>query len=137
MIRLALGTLRQHRGAYAGTFLAALLAVALLAGGGLLLASVLTAKPPADRFAATTMVVSGDREVTLETVTTKQKKDKVKVKRKVKSERLTGAGTLPADLARPDRGAAGCRRGRPGRRVPGPGRPRWPDGRCAGRTTLP
>ncbi|MEV4117810.1 ABC transporter permease [Micromonospora sp. NPDC049645] len=99
MIRLALGTLRQHRGAYAGTFFAALLAVALLAGGGLLLASVLTAKPPADRFAAATLVVSGDRAVTLEKVTTKEKKDKVKVKRKVKSERLTGAGSLPADLA--------------------------------------
>ncbi|NBE80861.1 ABC transporter permease [Micromonospora rubida] len=96
MIRLALGTLRQHRGAYAGTFFAALLAVALLAGGGLLLASVLTAKPPADRFAAAPIVVSGDRDVTLEMVTTKQKKDKVK--RKVKSERLTGAGSLPADL---------------------------------------
>ncbi|WP_328417568.1 ABC transporter permease [Micromonospora sp. NBC_00389] len=99
MIRLALGTLRQHRGAYAGTFFAALLAVALLAGGGLLLASVLTAKPPANRFAAAPIVVSGDRDVTLEMVTTKQKKDKVKVKRKVKSERLTGAASLPADLA--------------------------------------
>ncbi|TQJ19984.1 putative ABC transport system permease protein [Micromonospora sp. A202] len=99
MIRLALGSLRQHRGAYAGTFFAAMLAVALLAGGGLLLASVLTAKPPADRFAAAAVVVSGDRDVTLEKVTTKEKKDKVKVKRKVKSERLTGAGSLPADLA--------------------------------------
>lgn len=98
MMRLALGTLRQHRGAYAGTFFAALLAVALFAVGGLLLASVLTAKPPADRFAAALIVVSGDRDVTLEMVTTKQKKDKVKVKRKVKSERLTGAGSLPADL---------------------------------------
>ncbi|MEV0810276.1 ABC transporter permease [Micromonospora sp. NPDC050200] len=94
MIRLALGTLRRHKASYAGTFLAALLAVALLAGAGMLLFSVLTAKPPADRFAAATVVVSGDREVTLETV--KQKKDKVK--HKVKSERLTGAGSLPADL---------------------------------------
>lgn len=100
MIRLALGTLRRHRGAYAGTFLAALLAVALLAGGGLLLFSVLTAKPPADRFAAATQVVSGAREVSVETVTSKHKKDgKAKVKRKVKGERLTGAGTLPGDLA--------------------------------------
>lgn len=99
MMRLALGTLRRHRGAYAGTFLAAFLAVALLAGGGLLLFSVLTAKPPADRFAATDLVVSGAREVSLETVTTKEKKDKVKVKRKVKAERLTGAGVLPVDLA--------------------------------------
>lgn len=99
MIRLAIGTLRRHRGAYAGTFLAALLAVALLSGGGLLLASVLTARPPADRFAAAAVVVSGERAVTVQTVTHKRKKGKDKVKRKVKTERLTGAGTLPADLA--------------------------------------
>ncbi|MCW3816465.1 ABC transporter permease [Micromonospora sp. DR5-3] len=100
MIRLAIATLRRHRGAYVGTFLATVLAVALLAGGGLLLYSVLIAEPPADRFAATTLAVAGDREISLETVTTKQKKEgKSKVKRKVKSERLTGAGTLPADLA--------------------------------------
>ena len=100
MIRLALGTLRRHRGAYAGTLLAAMLAVALLAGGGLLLFSVLTAKPPADRFAAATMVVSGAREVSITTRTTKHKKaGKTKVKSKTKTERLTGAGTLPADLA--------------------------------------
>ncbi|MFC7530239.1 ABC transporter permease [Actinoplanes sp. GCM10030250] len=100
MMRLALGTLRRHRGAYAGTFLASLLAIALLGGGGLLLYSVLTAKPPADRFAAAAVVVSGEREVTVETVTVKDKKDgKDKVKRKVKTERLSGAGTLPADLA--------------------------------------
>ncbi|GAA2345539.1 ABC transporter permease [Dactylosporangium salmoneum] len=96
MMRLALGTLRRHRGAYAGTLLAALLAIALLAAGGLLLFSVLTAKPPADRFAAADAVVSGAREVTATTVTHK-KRDKTKTK--VKSERLTGAGTLPADLA--------------------------------------
>jgi putative ABC transport system permease protein len=96
MMRLALGTLRRHRSAYLGSFLAAFLAVALLAGAGLLLFSVLTAKPPADRFAAAAAVVSGDREVTL-TTTKKKKKDKVKTK--TKSERLTGAGTLPADLA--------------------------------------
>lgn len=96
MIRLALATLRRHRGAYVGTFVAALLAVALLAGGGLLLFSVLTAKPPADRFAAAPLVVSGAREVSVETVT---QKHKGKQKRKVKAERLTGAGTLPADLA--------------------------------------
>ncbi|MEU7800475.1 ABC transporter permease [Micromonospora arborensis] len=95
MIRLALGTLRRHRGAYLGTFLAALLAVALLASGGLLLFSVLTTQPPADRFGAATAMVSGDREITL--TITKEKKDKVK--HKTKSERLTGAGTLPTDLA--------------------------------------
>jgi putative ABC transport system permease protein len=96
MMRLALGTLRRHRGAYLGTFLAAFLAVALLAGGGLLMFSVLVAKPPANRFAAAAIVVSGDREVTVRSVT-KKKKDKIKIK--TKSERLTGAGTLPLDLA--------------------------------------
>jgi putative ABC transport system permease protein len=95
MMRLALGTLRQHRGAYLGTFFAAFLAVALLAGTGLLLFSVLTANPPANRFSATAAVVSGDREVTLQT----EKKKKDKVKTKTKSERLTGGGTLPLDLA--------------------------------------
>ena len=96
MIRLALGTLRRHRGAYLGTFLASFLAVALLAGAGLLLFSVLTAKPPANRFAAAAVVVSGDRAVTLQTV---KKKKKDKVKTKTKTERLTGAGPLPVDLA--------------------------------------
>lgn len=94
MMRLALGTLRRHRGAYVGTFLAAFLAVALLSGAGLLLFSVLTAKPPANRFAAADVVVSGDREVSLQTV--RKKKDKTKTK--TKTERLTGASPLPADL---------------------------------------
>jgi len=74
MIRLAFGSLRRHLGAYVGTFVAAMLAVALLAGGGLLLASVLTAKPPADRFAAASLVVSGAREIRVETVAGKHKK---------------------------------------------------------------
>lgn len=96
MMRLALGTLRQHRGAYLGTFFAAFLAVALLTGTGLLLFSVLTANPPANRFSATAAVVSGDREITLQTV---ENKKKGKVKTKTKSERLTGGETLPLDLA--------------------------------------
>ncbi|WP_229069108.1 ABC transporter permease [Actinoplanes sp. DH11] len=96
MMRLALSTLRGHRGSHLGTFVAALLAIALLAGGGLLLASVLTARPPADRFAAAAVVVAGPHEVKLTTTTTK-KKDKVKTK--VKTETLTGSRTLPADLA--------------------------------------
>jgi putative ABC transport system permease protein len=99
MIRLALAGPRKHPGGYVGTFVAAFLAVALLAAGGLLLSSVLTAKPPADRFAAAPLVVSGARDVSVETVSTKHKKGKEKVKRKVKSKRLSGAGTLPADLA--------------------------------------
>ncbi|WP_218618042.1 ABC transporter permease [Cryptosporangium aurantiacum] len=98
-MRLAIGILRQHRGSYVGTFLAAVLATALLAGAGLLLSSVLTAKPPANRFAAAPIVVSGDREVSLTTTTRKEKEGKPdKVKTKTKTERLTGAGTLPADL---------------------------------------
>jgi putative ABC transport system permease protein len=92
MMRLALGALRRHRGIYLGTFLASVLAIALLAGGGLLLFSVLTAKPPADRFAAAAVVVSGDRAVTVRTVTSK--KDKLKTK--AKSESLTGP--LPTGL---------------------------------------
>ncbi|MEU4559475.1 ABC transporter permease [Actinoplanes sp. NPDC023936] len=94
MIRLAFGTLRRHRGVYFGTFVAALLAIALLASGGLLLASVLTARPPADRFAAATVVVAGPHEVSVTTTTTK--KDKVKTK--VKTEQLTGSEILPAGL---------------------------------------
>ncbi|BAL88133.1 putative permease [Actinoplanes missouriensis 431] len=96
MIRLAIGTLRRHRGVYLGTFVAALLAIALLASGGLLLASVLTARPPADRFAAATVVVAGPHEVS---ITTTQQKKKDKVKTKVKTEQLTGAPTLPVRLA--------------------------------------
>ncbi|GAA3395644.1 FtsX-like permease family protein [Cryptosporangium minutisporangium] len=103
MIRLAIGTLRRHRGSYLGTFVAAVLAIALLAGGGVLLASVLTAKPPADRFAAAPIVVSAPREVSVTTKTLK--KDKVKTK--VKTERLTGAGTLPANLPERLRGVPG------------------------------
>ncbi|AKU18540.1 permease [Luteipulveratus mongoliensis] len=96
MLRLALGTLRHRVGAFVGTFVAAVLAVALLAAGGLLLFSVLTAKAPADRFAASDLVVSTDRHVT---VTSTHEKKKGKTKTKTKSERLTGAGTLPPDLA--------------------------------------
>lgn len=102
MIRLALGTLRRHRGSYLGPFVAALLAIVLLTGAGLLLASVLTARPPADRFAAAAVVVSGQREVSITTTTVKHKhkkgKKKDKVKTKVKTESLTGAGALPAGL---------------------------------------
>ncbi|GIF52145.1 putative ABC transport system permease protein [Asanoa ferruginea] len=94
--RLAAGTLGRHKGVYAGTFVAAILAIALLAAGGTLLFSVLTAKPTANRFAAADVVVSGARAV--EATSVKQKK-KGKTKSKTKSERLTGAGTLPADLA--------------------------------------
>jgi putative ABC transport system permease protein len=101
MMRLAAGMLRRHRGGYVGSFVAALLAIALLAGGGLLLSSVLTARPPADRFAAATVTVARPHQVSVTTTTVKRKDDaeKAKAKTKVKTERLGGSGTLPADLA--------------------------------------
>ncbi|HEV7708326.1 MAG TPA: hypothetical protein VGP16_09050, partial [Asanoa sp.] len=71
--RLAVGTLGRHKGVYAGTFVAAVLAIALLAAGGTLLFSVLTAKPTADRFAATDVVVSGARSVEATSVKAKKK----------------------------------------------------------------
>lgn len=95
MIALAVSSVRRHRAAYAGTFIAAFLAVVLLVGAGLLLFSVLVAKPPADRFAAASVVVSGQRDVSLSTTTHKGDKTKTKTK----SERLSGAGTLPVGLA--------------------------------------
>ncbi|MFI5690475.1 ABC transporter permease [Kribbella sp. NPDC051586] len=93
-LRLAAATTRKRLGAFAGTFLTALLAIALLAGGGLLLFSVLTAGTAQSRFGAAAAMVSGERSVVLST--TKDKKDKVKVK--TKSEQLTGAPVLPAEL---------------------------------------
>ena len=95
IIKLAAGTVRRRLGAFAGTFLTAFLAVALIAGSGLLLFSVLTAGPGADRFAAADAVVAGDRAVVL---TTEQAKGDGEVKIKTKSERLTGAPALPAEL---------------------------------------
>jgi putative ABC transport system permease protein len=95
IIKLAAGTVRRRKAAFAGTFLTAFLAVALIAGSGLLLFSVLTAGPGADRFAAADAVVAGDRAVVL---TTEQAKGDGEVKVKTKSERLTGAPALPDEL---------------------------------------
>jgi len=93
-LKLAAATIRHRLGAFAGTFLTALLAITLIAGGGLLLFSVLTASTDVNRFGAAVAMVSGERSVVLST--TKDKKDKVKVK--TKSEQLTGAPVLPAEL---------------------------------------
>jgi len=92
--RLATAGVRHRRGTFVGTFLTAFLAVALLAAGGLLLWSVLTAGPGADRFARADATVAGARSV--EVTTTVDKGDKTKVK--TKTERLTGAEPLPAGL---------------------------------------
>ena len=94
MIKLAARSVRHRLGSFAGTFLTAFLAVALMAGSGLLLWSVLTAGPGADRFGAVDAMVAGDRSVVLTTSTNSGDK----VKTKTKDERLTGAQPLPADL---------------------------------------
>ncbi|WP_027345738.1 ABC transporter permease [Hamadaea tsunoensis] len=96
MIRLALAGLRSRRAAFAGTFLAAVLAAALLGGAALLLFSVLTARPTTHRFDAAAVVVGGDRTVSL---TTTKDKGKGKTKSKTKTERLAGAPPLPAAWA--------------------------------------
>ncbi|MEU4743632.1 ABC transporter permease, partial [Actinosynnema sp. NPDC023658] len=89
--KLAVASVRRRVGAFAGTFLTAFLAVALISGSGLLLHSVLTAGPGGDRFAAADVVVAAGRSVEL--TTRHDKGDEVKVK--TKTERLTGARPLP------------------------------------------
>ncbi|ROP38164.1 FtsX-like permease family protein [Saccharothrix texasensis] len=94
MVKLAVASVRRRVGSFAGTFLTAFLAVALISGSGLLLYSVLTAGPGGDRFAGADVVVAAERAVEL--TTSVDKGDKVKVK--TKTERLTGAGVLPGEL---------------------------------------
>lgn len=94
MTKLAVASVRHRLGSFAGTFLTAFLAIALISGSGLLLWSVLTAGPGADRFATTDAMVAGDRSIVL--TTSEDKGDKVKVK--TKDERLTGAQPLPAQV---------------------------------------
>lgn len=91
---LATASVRHRLGSFVGTLLTAFLAVALVAGSGLLLWSVLTAGPGGDRFAAVDAVVAGDRSVVLTTTT--DTGDKVKTK--TKDERLTGAEPLAAEV---------------------------------------
>ncbi|MFU8875943.1 FtsX-like permease family protein [Micromonospora sp. SL4-19] len=96
MIRLALAGLRSRLVAFLGTFVAAVLAVALVGGAALLLFSVLTARPATHRFDAVGVVVGGDRQVSLTAV---KEKGKGKTKSKTKTERLAGAPALPAEWA--------------------------------------
>jgi putative ABC transport system permease protein len=93
MVKLAMASVKHRLGSFAGTFLTAFLAIALIAGSGLLLWSVLTAGPGADRFAKADAMVAGDRSIVLTTST--DKGDKVKTK--TKEERLTGAQPLPQE----------------------------------------
>jgi putative ABC transport system permease protein len=90
MAKLAAASVKHRLGSFAGTFLTAFLAVALIAGSGLLLWSVLTAGPGAGRFTHADAMVAGDRAIVLTTST--DKGDKVKTK--TKDERLTGAQPL-------------------------------------------
>ncbi|MGP4016442.1 FtsX-like permease family protein [Saccharopolyspora sp. 5N708] len=103
MAKLAAASVRHRIGSFAGTFLTAFLAIALIAGSGLLLWSVLTAGPGADRFAAADAVVAGERSVVLSTAT--DKGDEIKVK--TKSERLTGAQPLPGQVVGTVAGTSG------------------------------
>ncbi|MFJ6671180.1 FtsX-like permease family protein [Actinosynnema sp. NPDC091369] len=93
-LKLAVASVRRRLGAFAGTFLTAFLAVALISGSGLLLCSVLTAGPGGDRFGAVDAVVAVERSVEL--TSSVAKGDKVKTK--TKTERLIGAQPLPGDL---------------------------------------
>jgi putative ABC transport system permease protein len=103
MAKLAAASVRRRLGSFAGTFLTAFLAIALIAGSGLLLWSVLTAGPGADRFARADAMVAGDRSIVLTTST--DKGDKVKTK--TKEERLTGAQPLPTSTVDTIAGAPG------------------------------
>ncbi|MER5267339.1 ABC transporter permease [Actinosynnema sp. NPDC002837] len=94
MLKLAATSVRRRVGAFAGTFLTAFLAVALISGSGLLLYSVLTAGPGGDRFAGADVVVAAERSVELTTAV--DKGDEVKVK--TKTERLTGAAVLSDEV---------------------------------------
>jgi putative ABC transport system permease protein len=96
MIRLALAGLRSRLAAFLGTFVAAVLAVALIGGAALLLFSVLTASPATHRFDAADVMIGGDRQISLTTV---KDKGKGKQKTKTKTERLAGAPTLPTSWA--------------------------------------
>jgi putative ABC transport system permease protein len=60
-LKLAVASVRRRLGAFAGTFLTAFLAVALISGSGLLLYSVLTAGPGGERFGAVDAVVAANR----------------------------------------------------------------------------
>ncbi|WP_244885518.1 FtsX-like permease family protein [Amycolatopsis vancoresmycina] len=94
MTKLAAASVRHRLGSFTGTFLTAFLAIALIAGSGLLLWSVLTAGPGADRFGTVDAMVAGERSITLTTAT--DKGDKVKVK--TKDERLSGAQPLSPEV---------------------------------------
>ncbi|MEU4096587.1 ABC transporter permease [Streptomyces sp. NPDC026673] len=76
MVTLALRTLRARAGGFAGSFVALLLASAMLGTCGILLESGLRATPPAERYAGASVVVSGRDRADL-TVHTAGGKDRI------------------------------------------------------------
>ncbi|MEC0176789.1 ABC transporter permease [Paenibacillus favisporus] len=93
MGRLAWNTVRAHKGIFAGTFLAAVLAIALITSSGLLMESALRGHSNASQYAGADAVIAADRNVTIEVE--KGHKNKIKTKSKELKE---GAPELPSDL---------------------------------------
>ena len=63
MLQLALTTVRARKGAFAGAFLALLLATTLVAACGILLETGVRASVPTERYAATSLVVAGSQRL--------------------------------------------------------------------------
>src|SRR5918995_3745529 len=63
MLQLALSAVRARKGAFAGAFLALLLATTLVAACGILLETGVRASAPAERYAATSLVVAGSQRL--------------------------------------------------------------------------
>ena len=63
MLDIAIGTVRARKGAFAGAFLALLLATTLVAACGILLETGMRASVPTERYAATSLVVAGSQRL--------------------------------------------------------------------------
>ena len=63
MLDIAIGTVRARKGAFAGAFLALLLATILVAACGILLETGMRASVPTERYAATSLVVAGSQRL--------------------------------------------------------------------------
>ncbi|TYP69516.1 putative ABC transport system permease protein [Paenibacillus methanolicus] len=88
MIGLAWSTLRSRKGSFIGSFIAAVLAIALIASCGMLMESALRGNPGANRFAAADLIVTANRQVEI----TQSDGD-------TKRKPIAGLPSLPADLA--------------------------------------
>lgn len=63
MLQLALSTIRARKSAFAGAFITLLLATTLVAACGILLETGVNASIPTERYAATSLVVSGSQRI--------------------------------------------------------------------------